>query len=30
VNKPKTVDPSNGDAFISDGVSRTWNTLEGD
>ncbi|CDW88139.1 neurohypophysial n-terminal domain containing protein [Stylonychia lemnae] len=30
VSKPKTVDPSNGDAFMSDGVTRTWNSLEGD
>lgn len=30
INKPKTVDPSNGDAYIADGVTRTWNTYDGD
>lgn len=27
---PSTIDPSTGDAFMSDGVSRTWGTAGGD
>jgi hypothetical protein len=30
VKQPETVDPSNSNAFMSDGVTRTWNTYGGD
>jgi hypothetical protein len=30
IASPKTIDPSTSDAFMTDGVSRTWGSAGGD
>lgn len=30
ISLPETIDPSNGDAFMTDGVSRSWGSKGGD